>query len=83
MRDAVVTDQFDTLGIDHDHAYLRRLGFIDNAHDERVDADRFTRTGSSGHEHVRHACDIKAYGLSGNILADRKCQRTRSLLKLC
>ena len=69
---AVVCSKLHLLRVDHDHPYLFRLCLIEDAHDDGVDADGLTGTGSTCDQHMGHLCDIPDDGLSADILTDGK-----------
>ena len=58
MRNAVVVAQLDHLRVYHDEADLLRGRFIEQRDQHGVDADRFTGTGRTGDQHMRHLGDV-------------------------
>ena len=71
MGNTVVNTQFHHLGVDHQQLDLLIGGLIENAHDDRVDAHRLTRTGGTGNEHMGHLCQIRQHDVAGNIPSQR------------
>ena len=72
MRNAVVVAQLDHLRVYHDEADLLRGRFIEQRDQHGVDADRFTGTGRTGDQDMRHLCDIRNDCLSSDIFTDGK-----------
>ena len=50
------------LGVDEDELDLVRLGLVEDAHDQAVDAHGFTRAGCTRDEQVRHFVDVQNDG---------------------
>ena len=72
MRDPVVDVKLHDLGIDHDQLHFVGRRLVQNAHDDRVDADRLAGTRRAGDEQVRHPGDIRHDCLAAQISADGK-----------
>ncbi len=75
MGHTVVSGEFHSLGIDHDKAKGLRRVIEQQAGDDGVDADRFSRSGGPCDQKVGHGGQIGGYSVAGNILAERKSQR--------
>ena len=69
MRDAIVNAQLNHFRVDHQQFYFIRGCFIKNADDQRVDADRFTGTGRTGNQGMRHFCQIGNGDIACNVAA--------------
>ena len=69
VRDPVVDLQFHYLRVDHQHLHLIRFGFEENAHDQRVDADRFAGACGAGDQQMRHLLDISHDGPPSDVLS--------------
>ena len=74
MGNAVICTQLYHLRIDHDKLHLIRRRLIQKTHDQRVDTDRFTGTGSSGNQKMGHLGNIRHHDFTCNIFAHRKGQ---------
>ena len=71
MRQRVVDLHLDDLRIDHDEAQILRREPVEDAGDDRVDADAFARAGGAGDEPVRHRGEIGDDRLAVDVLAER------------
>ncbi len=58
MREVGVGGQFHFFGVDHDQFDFVRFGGHKDGHDDRVDADRFSRSCGPGDDAVRHFCQV-------------------------
>ena len=74
MWNTIVNAQFYDLRVDHDQLDILRLCLIENAHNQRIDADGFSGSGRSRDQKMRHLCDICHNGLSADIFSDGKRQ---------
>ena len=70
MREAIVDLQFDDLGIDQDQAEIVRAEAVEQAEQERVDADGFSGTGGAGDEGVREIGEVVDQGGAVDILTE-------------
>ena len=74
MRDAVVVDQLDPLGVDHDEVHGIRRIVHQQAADDGVEADALAAAGGAGDEQVGHLGQVGHYGLAARALAQRDGQ---------
>ena len=74
VRDAVIDAELDHLGVYHDKPYLLRRGLIQQAQQQRVEADGFAGAGGACDEHVRQLCDVADDALAAYVLADGERQ---------
>ena len=74
MGNAVVHVELDHLGIDHQQLHFIGLRFVQDARNNAVDADRFTRTRRARDEQMRHFGQVADDRLTGNIPAERDGQ---------
>ncbi len=74
VRNAVVNRELHHLRIDHDELDLFGLCMEQKAHDDGIDADRFTGAGRTGDQDMRHFGDITEHWLAADVLTDRKRQ---------
>ena len=81
MGDAVIDAQLHHLRIHHDQLHVIRMRFIQDAHDQSIDADRLTGTRGTGDKHVGHLGDVRHHGLPRNVLAHRKSDIGRKILE--
>ena len=81
MRDPIVDTQFYDLGVDHDQLYLFRRSLIQNTHDQSVDADRFSGTGGTGDQYMRHFGDVCHHNFTADVLSDGKGYLRNTVLK--
>ncbi len=72
MRDIRISRQFHHFRIDHDELNVIWRGFINNTHDQRIDANGFTGTRRACHEHVRHFRNIGNDRFSSDVLPHGK-----------
>ena len=63
--------ELDDLRVHHEKLYLVRRRFIKQGHDHRVDADRFTGTGGTGDQQMRHFRKVGKGNLAGDVAAER------------
>ena len=82
VRNAVINRKLNDLRVDHDQFDVFRFCLINNTHNQRVDADRFTGTGRTGDQKMRHFRDICDDRLTGDVFSDSKGQIRRKVLKL-
>jgi hypothetical protein len=75
VRDAFVDRHLQHLRVDQDQAHVGRVGFVQQRQDGGVDAHRFTRTGGTRHQQVRHLGQVGDHRLAGDVLAQRNGQR--------
>ncbi|MMZ68860.1 hypothetical protein D1872_316040 [compost metagenome] len=73
MRDSIVYVQLHHLRIDHKELDLIRLGLIQNAGNNTINADGFTRTCRTSYQQMGHLREVAYNRLSGNIPS--KCNR--------
>ena len=67
MRKPVVDVQLDLFRVNKYQLDLFGLRLVKQAGDYAVDADRFTHTGGTGNEQMRHFRNVKEHRLPGNI----------------
>ncbi len=72
MGNAVVDTQLYYLGVYHDQFYVFRVRFVENAHNQRIDTDGFSRPRSACNEKVRHFGNIRHHGFPGDIFSHCK-----------
>ena len=77
MGDAVVYAQLHHLGIHQDQLDLIRLRLVEDAHDQRIDADGLSGTRGARDQHVRHFGDIGNHHLARDVLSHGKSQLRR------
>ena len=75
VGDAFIYAQFQHFRIDKDQAHLIRLALEQQAHEQRIDADRLTRTGGTGHQQMRHFRQVGHHRVTGNVLAQTQGER--------
>ena len=69
VRDAFVHRHLQHLGVNHQQAHIARLGLVQQAQNHGVDTHRFTRTGGSSHQHMRHLRQIGHDRVAHNVFA--------------
>ena len=70
MRDPIVNTQFHDFWIDHDQLDIFRRSFVDQTHDDRIDAYRLTGSCCTGNQKMRHFCNIRHHNLSCQVLSN-------------
>ena len=70
MGNAVVHIEFDGFGVDEHHAHFGGRVFVENTHENGIDTDRFTRTGGTRDEQMRHFREVTKYNMSLDVLAE-------------
>ena len=75
VRDAFVRAHLQHLGVDEDHAHLRRIALVEQRQQHGVDAHRLARARRAGHQQVGHAGQVGADGMAGDVLAQRQRDR--------
>ena len=81
MRDPIVYAKLHNFRIHQDKFHFIRIRFIDNAHDQRVDAHGFTGACRSGDKQMGHLRDICNHRLARDVFSDRKCDRGGAFFK--
>ena len=79
MRNVGIQPEFEPFRIDHDEFNFIRLRLKQDRHHERVHADRFTRTGRTGDQQMRHFGEIGNVFRPINCLAESKRQQRSRL----
>ena len=69
MGNIVIGAEFQHLRIDHDHLALVGRQPVEQRQDHAVQADRFTRTGGTRDQQMRHRREIGDHRITGDILA--------------
>ena len=82
MRNAFVNRQLQHFRVDHDETNVFRLRLVKHAEDHGVHPNRFTRTGCSRHQQVRHFRQIGYHRIAGNIFTQHDGQRRRVFTEL-
>ena len=59
MRNVFVKTEFQSLWIDEDKLNFVRTRTVQDRHDQRIDADRFTRARRTRNQKVRHLCQVR------------------------
>ena len=72
MRDPIVIAKFHHLRIDKYHLHLFRPCFVEYAGNDGVDADRFTRTGRTCNQKMRHLAQIGNHRIAADITSYRE-----------
>ena len=72
VGNAVIYAQLHHLRVHQNQLHLVRFCLIKNAHDQRIDADRFSGTRGSRNQHVGHFGDVGNHHLAGDVLTHRK-----------
>ena len=75
MRDAVINRQFQHFRVDHDQAAFIRRQLVQQRQDHGVDRHRFTRSGRTRDQQVRHLGKVGHHRVTADILAQCKRQR--------
>src|SRR5699024_9703783 len=78
---AVINAKLDHFRVDEQKFYFLWGGVVKNADNQGVDADRFTGTGRTGNQSMRHLCQIGNRDFAGNIASQSNSQRAFCLLK--
>ena len=68
MRNAFVDRQLKHFRVDHDQLGVFRPRLEQDRQDHRVHAHRLTRTGGTGHQQVRHFCQVGNHRLAANVM---------------
>ncbi len=74
VRYPVIDTQLHHLRIYHDHLDVFRLRLIQNTHNDCIDTDRLTGTGSSRDQHMGHFGDIRHHDLAADVFTHRKSE---------
>ena len=72
MRDTVVIGKLDHFGVDHDKLYILRSGFVEQADDNRIHANRLAGASRTGNQHMGHFCNIADDTAATDVFADSK-----------
>ena len=72
MRNAVIYTKFYHLRVYHNQLYIIRMCFVKNTHNQSIDTNGFTGTGSTCYEHMRHLGNIHNRSLTRNIFTHTK-----------
>ena len=82
MGEIIIHRHFDLLGVDHNEAHLIGTRFVKERDNDAVDADRFTRTGSTRDKKVGHLADVYEDRLTRDILAEARVELALGILEL-
>ena len=74
MGDTVVYAQLYNLGIHHDKFNVIGVCFINDTHNQSIDADGFTGARSACDQQMRHLCNVRHHNLAADVLSHRKSQ---------
>ena len=78
MRNVGIQPEFEPFRIDHDEFNFIRLRLKQDRHHERVHADRFTRTGRTGDQQMRHFGEIgNVFRTVDRLTKSKRQQRSR------
>ena len=81
MRNAFINAEFYDFRVNEDEFDFIWCSMKENAQNDGVGADRFTGTGCTCNDHMRHFCHIADNGISGDVLSNSKCQLALGISK--
>ena len=74
MRDTIIYTELYDLRVYHDKLDILRICLVDDAHDDGIDADRLTGSGSARDQQMRHLGNIRHHNLTSDVFTNRKSQ---------